>query len=95
MITNQYQQCPACGYTRANKKRYIDEALTYKTGKNKGKIKGKKTTEVTLEIGDEEFKTYTVESKEASPWEGEEYYTKNLTFAVCPECNTMIMMPHI
>ena len=96
---NTKTQCPACRYTKATKTEYVDEALVYKSGKNKGKFKGIEIKEITLEIGHEDFKTYTIRNVDDhngghASCCGKSDHTNDLTFAVCPECNTMIMKPH-
>lgn len=79
-------QCSACGYTRDVLIKYVNTAILYKSGKNKGKVKGTELEEVKLELGDEDFNQFKVTAVNTSGYQTE------ITLYICPKCETVRMV---
>jgi uncharacterized C2H2 Zn-finger protein len=82
-------KCPSCGYTREVKSEWVNEAVLFKSGKNKGKFKEIKPREIRREVGFTEFEEVSSIVDIRSGYDG--MMTEFLAFLVCPECRSVTL----
>lgn len=83
-------KCAACGYEKTNTVYRVNEATFYKSGKNKGKLKGYEYKEIRPDENKEDFIEITLE-KDAFEFEKKEDWGRRscVTLYACPECGTV------
>lgn len=79
-------KCAACGYEKSDFCEMIEKVVKYKSGKNKGKIKGWETVWIEPDKDKDSFDTLS------SEYGGEfQVHGRDKSIYVCPKCGTLKM----
>lgn len=77
-------KCQSCGYVHEVRSEWVNEAIFFKSGKNKGNFKEAKQREVRLEVGNAEFETVTFIKSIGQNFN--QMMIEEQTMTICPEC---------
>lgn len=84
-------KCFACGYEKKHNGKWYKEAILYKSGKNKGKVKEIRETFFDPDEYSPEFIKLRIQVELETFVDSQDRYgtTRNVDLYVCPECGTV------